>query len=71
MVNINRILCPVDLSEFSRDALHHAVALAKWYEATVTVFHVWSAPQPLMPVTGMPGNVPLLPPVRNNFLRPT
>ena len=28
MVNINRILCPVDLSEFSRDALHHALALA-------------------------------------------
>lgn len=63
MVNINRILCPVDLSEFSRDALHHAVALAKRYEAKVTVFHVYSAPQPLVPVTGMPGNVPLLPPV--------
>ena len=64
MVNINRILCPVDLSEFSRDALHHALALAKWYEAKVTVFHVYSAPQPVLPVTGMPGNVPLLPPVQ-------
>ena len=33
MVNIKRILCPVDLSQFSRDALHHALALARWYEA--------------------------------------
>ena len=64
MVTINRIQCPVDLSEFSRDALHHAMALAKWYAAKVTVFHVYSAPQPLVPVTGVPGNVPLLPPVQ-------
>ena len=40
MVNITRMLCPVDLSQFSRDALHHALALARWYEAQVTVFHV-------------------------------
>ena len=64
MVNIDRILCPVDLSQFSRDSLHHALALAKWYEAQVTVCHVYSAPQPLLPVTGMPGNVPLPPPVQ-------
>ena len=36
----------------------------KWYEAQVTVCHVYSAPQPLLPVTGMPGNVPLPPPVQ-------
>jgi len=35
MVNITRMLCPVDLSQFSRDALHHAFALARWYEAQV------------------------------------
>jgi nucleotide-binding universal stress UspA family protein len=64
MVNINRILCPVDLSQFSRDALHHALALAKWYAAQVTVCHVYSALQPLLPVTGMPGNEPLPPPVQ-------
>jgi nucleotide-binding universal stress UspA family protein len=58
MVNIKRILCPVDLSQFSRDALHHALALARWCEAQVTVFHVYSAPRPVVPVTGMPGNVP-------------
>ena len=61
MVNIDRILCPVDLSQFSRDSLHHALALAKWYEAQVTVCHVYSAPQ-LFPFTGVPGNVPLPPP---------
>ena len=64
MVNINRILCPVDLSDFSRDALRHALALAEWYEAQVTVCHVYGAPQPLLPVMGMPGNVPLPPPVQ-------
>jgi len=37
MVNIKRILCPVDLSQFSRDALHQALALARWYEAQGTV----------------------------------
>ena len=64
MVTINRILCPVDLSEFSLDALRHAMALAKWYAAKVTVLHVYSAPQPILPVTGMPGNVALPPPLQ-------
>jgi nucleotide-binding universal stress UspA family protein len=64
MVSITRILCPVDLSDFSRDALRHALALAEWYDAQVTVCHVYSAPQPLLPVTGMPGNAPLPPPVK-------
>jgi nucleotide-binding universal stress UspA family protein len=63
MVSITRILCPVDLSAFSRDGLRHALALAEWYEAQVTVCHVYSAPQPL-PVTGMGGTLPLPPPVR-------
>ena len=57
MVNIDRILCTVDLSEFSRDALQHAMALAKWYAAKVTVFHVYSALR-LLPVT-VCRNVPL------------
>ncbi len=41
MVNINRILCLVDLSKFSRDSLHHVLALAKWYAAQVIVCHVY------------------------------
>ena len=67
MVNIDRILCPVDLSQFSRDSLRHALALAKWwYGAQVTVCHVYSAPLPLLPVAGMPGNVALAQPVQSD-----
>lgn len=40
MREINRILCPVDLSEVSRDAIAHAVLLASWYKAKVTALHV-------------------------------
>ncbi len=42
MIEIRRILCPVDFSDFSRRALDHAVAIAQWYEATVTALHVFS-----------------------------
>ena len=45
MIQIRRILCPVDFSEFSRRALDHAVALSRWYEAELTIVHV----SPLMP----------------------
>ena len=41
MVTIDRILCPVDLSASSRAALQQALALARWYEAKVTVLHVY------------------------------
>ena len=41
MVAIDRILCPVDLSDCSRAALQQALALARWYEAKVTVLHVF------------------------------
>jgi nucleotide-binding universal stress UspA family protein len=40
MIDIRRILCPVDYSEFSRRALDHAMAIARWYDATVTVLYV-------------------------------
>jgi hypothetical protein len=41
MVEIRRILCPIDLSEFFRRALDHAIAIARWYESTITVLHVF------------------------------
>jgi nucleotide-binding universal stress UspA family protein len=50
-VNIERVLCPIDFSEFSRDALDHAVAMARWYRATLTVMHVIDIPQ--VPVNGL------------------
>lgn len=40
MVQIRRILCPIDFSETSRRALEHAVAIARWYESQVTALHV-------------------------------
>jgi nucleotide-binding universal stress UspA family protein len=40
MIDISRILCPVDFSTASRVALDYAVLLARWYEARVTVLYV-------------------------------
>jgi nucleotide-binding universal stress UspA family protein len=40
MIEIRRILCPIDFSETSRHALEHALAIAKWYESEVTALHV-------------------------------
>ena len=42
MIEMRRILCPIDFSEHSRRALDHAVAIARWYGAAVTVLHVFS-----------------------------
>lgn len=42
MIAIRRILCPIDFSDHSRDALRHAMALARWYESSVTVLYVFS-----------------------------
>jgi nucleotide-binding universal stress UspA family protein len=43
MIAIQRVLCPVDVSDFSARALAHAVALARWYSAEVIVLHVYTA----------------------------
>jgi len=40
MIEIKRILCPVDFSDHSRHALHHAAAIAQWYESTITLLYV-------------------------------
>jgi nucleotide-binding universal stress UspA family protein len=37
MIQINRILCPVDFSAFSKRAFAQAAALARWYKAHLTV----------------------------------
>jgi nucleotide-binding universal stress UspA family protein len=53
MIEIQRILCPIDFSDFSRHALDHAVAIAKWYESTISLLHVCTA----VPVAAYaPGN---------------
>ena len=58
MVSPNRILCPIDLSDFSLDALRHGLVIAQWYSAQLTLFHVYQVSQPL-PVEGTPGGVPV------------
>lgn len=45
MIDINRILCPIDFSEYSEHALDFAVRLAAWYGASLRVVHV----MPLLP----------------------
>jgi nucleotide-binding universal stress UspA family protein len=40
MIEIRKVLCPVDLSEYSRHARDHAFAIAGWYGSSVTVLHV-------------------------------
>jgi len=39
-IEIERILCPVDFSEFSARALERAVRLGNWFDARVEVLHV-------------------------------
>ena len=40
MIEMRRILCPVDFSPFARRALDHASILADWYGAELAVLHV-------------------------------
>ena len=64
MVDIQRIMCPIDLSDASRHALEHAAAAARWYGAQVTVVHVYSTPIPWSAAAGAPAAVPILPSVQ-------
>jgi nucleotide-binding universal stress UspA family protein len=40
MIEIRRILCPIDFSDHSRRALDHAIAIARCYKSTITALHV-------------------------------
>jgi len=40
VVEIRHILCPTDFSDISRDALEHAIVIARWYESDITAVHV-------------------------------
>lgn len=42
MIEIPRILCPIDFSEFSEHAFEHALAIARWYGSRVTLLHVFT-----------------------------
>ena len=70
-MTVRRILCAIDFSDYSRRALDHALAIARWYDCAVTVVHV----SPLMPVaayasmSGMPPYVGLTPDGRQALVR--
>lgn len=51
MIQINRILCPIDFSEYSDHALRYAMKMANWYGARLHVLHVMP---PLPPSTMSP-----------------
>ena len=57
MIEIKRILCPIDYSEFSRRALDRAIAIAQWYRASVTALYVLPQVASLIPA-GYPGLYP-------------
>jgi nucleotide-binding universal stress UspA family protein len=40
MLELRRILCPVDFSDASRHALDHALVIARWYGSDITALHV-------------------------------
>ena len=61
-ITLSRLLCPIDLSDASRHALEHAVALAKWCGAQITVLHVYNIPIPPLAPAG-PAVIPLQPAV--------
>jgi nucleotide-binding universal stress UspA family protein len=46
MIEIRRILCPIDFSEYSQRALDYAITIARSHGATITALHVF-APAPV------------------------
>src|SRR5688572_5280093 len=49
MIEIKNIVCPVDLSDVSRHALDHALAIARWFGARLTVVNVVPPVATLLP----------------------
>jgi len=47
VVELKRILCPVDLSEMSIRPLAYCGAIANWYRAALTVLHVVPTFEPM------------------------
>jgi nucleotide-binding universal stress UspA family protein len=54
MIDVHRILCPVDFSEYSTRALSYAAKLATWYSAKLLVLHVMP-PLPPSSASGLAG----------------
>jgi nucleotide-binding universal stress UspA family protein len=69
-MKIRTVLCPTDFSEFSRRAVEHAVAFARWNEAKLMLLHVYPF---LLPLGGdapyFPSGLPLDAETRARLLR--
>jgi nucleotide-binding universal stress UspA family protein len=48
--SIERILCPIDFSDTARHALAHAGAIARWYDARLSLLYVFVS----LPTIDMP-----------------
>lgn len=59
MIEIKRILCPTDYSEFSRHAFEQSLVLARWYGAQVTALHVYAVPVAMVAIPGGGTAVPV------------
>jgi len=59
MIELQRILCPIDFSDYSRHALDHALTLARWYESALTVLYV----HPIVPMAASGPGAPAFPPL--------
>ena len=57
MPTFKNILCPVDFSSCSRNALTAATELARTSEAALTIIHVWQPPLFGAPDATIPGEV--------------
>ena len=66
-MTIKTILCPIDLSDFSRPVLAHAAALSRWYRAEVTVLHVFAAVMPPATLGTYPAWMLQIPEARNSI----
>jgi nucleotide-binding universal stress UspA family protein len=64
---IKRILCPVDLSDFSPPVLAHAAALARLYGAEITALHVFAAWLPPAGQATYPGWMMQIPEARRSI----
>lgn len=72
MVEIKRILCPIDFSEASAHAAAHAVAIARWFGSSITALHVYNPvflPVPGLTIAGYRGEPTLEPAEKDDFMR--
>ncbi len=69
MIEFKRILCPVDLSDFSARPLAYADAIARWYGGHVTAFHATPVPMPVLyPDGSLVNPMPFVPMSRDTLM---